>query len=178
MDEKIELKISTPEEDLENALITSDDLDELNSVIDLINLNFKKKEILRAGKLNQLQDQITDQMTARITKHAGEFSNKDLLDYFKVIQETTSKQDVSLKSINTPAIQINQQNNINIESGTVDTLNRESREKVADAIKSILNKYSNDNIIEAQLEENNGDELLIDEEEIIEVEGIIDENDN
>ena len=58
------------------------------------------------------------------------------MDYFKTLQETISKADNSLESVNTPAIQINQQQiNIGTESAE---LTRESRDKVKKIIDQIL----------------------------------------
>lgn len=47
-------------------------------------------------------------MQARVEEHADEFSNKDLLDYFKTIQDTLSKSDTLITPENMPAIQITQ----------------------------------------------------------------------
>ena len=135
---------SSPEE-IEQQLLSENNIDELTNIINIFNLNIKRKDLVRTSKLNDLQDKITAQMSARLEKNAGEFSNKDLLDYFKVLQDTISKSDTSLSNIDTPAIQINQQQiNIGTESPE---LSRESREKVADIVSKILadSTYNMDN---------------------------------
>ena len=83
--ENDKLSLSTPINDLEKQLKEAQDGDSLQKVVDLFNLNIKKKDIIRAGQLSELQDKISQQMADRVNNHAGEFSNKDLLDYFKVI---------------------------------------------------------------------------------------------
>ena len=139
-DRKDELSLTTSLSDLEQKLIAEQDTQELQQIVDLFNLNIRKKDILRARKLSNLQDKISDQMQARVEEHADEFSNKDLLDYFKTIQDTLSKSDTLITPENMPAIQINQQN-LNITVGET-SLNKESKDKVMDKVKELLAKYS------------------------------------
>lgn len=139
-DKKDELSLTTSLSDLEQKLIAEQDTQELQQIVDLFNLNIRKKDILRARKLSNLQDKISDQMQARVEEHADEFSNKDLLDYFKTIQDTLSKSDTLITPENMPAIQINQQN-LNITVGET-SLNKESKDKVMDKVKELLTKYS------------------------------------
>lgn len=139
-DKKDELSLTTSLSDLEQKLIAEQDTQELQQIVDLFNLNIRKKDILRARKLSNLQDKISDQMQARVEEHADEFSNKDLLDYFKTIQDTLSKSDTLITPENMPAIQINQQN-LNITVGDT-SLNKESKDKVMDKVKELLAKYS------------------------------------
>ena len=129
---------SSPEE-LEQKLIQETDIDELKNVINLFNLNIKKKDILRTNKLSNLQDLVTEQMGERLEKNAGAFSNKDLIDYFKIIQESINKADNSLNGVDTPAIQLNQQFNLNVDNKK-DELDKDSRDRVADAVNAILAK--------------------------------------
>ena len=76
-DRKDELSLTTSLSDLEQKLIAEQDTQELQQIVDLFNLNIRKKDILRARKLSNLQDKISDQMQARVEEHADEFSNKD-----------------------------------------------------------------------------------------------------
>ena len=149
------ISLNTPLEELKQKLLTENDLDKLDDIINIFNLNIKRKDIVRTSKLNDLQDKIADQMTLRLTEKANEFSNKDLLDYFKVLQDTINKSDNSLESIDTPAIQINQQQ-INIGEET--ELNRASREKVKNAVASFLanNGYDLDELNKIKQKEKYG----------------------
>ena len=145
---------SSPEE-LEQKLIQETDIDELKNVINLFNLNIKKKDILRTNKLSNLQDLVTDQMGERLEKNAGAFSNKDLIDYFKIIQESINKADNTLNGVDTPAIQLNQQFNLNVDNKK-DELDKDSRDRVADAVNAILAKMKQpqqEEIVEVEYEE-------------------------
>ena len=131
------ISLSTPQSTLEEKLLTETDIDELQDIINIFNLNMQKKNILRSSKLADLQDKVYMQMAERLDNKADEFSNQDLLSYFKTIQDTISKNDNTLDKINIPAIQI-QQNQLNVNVSS-EELNRESRARVLDAIQSILN---------------------------------------
>lgn len=134
MDNK--LTFNTPIEELQSKILTCNDATQLQQVVDLFNLNIRRKDVLRTGKLSELQDRVTEQMEARIVDHADEFSNKDLLDYFKLIQDTIDKSGNILTQENIPAIQINQQN-VNIQVGDT-KLSSQSREKVMDRVRDVL----------------------------------------
>ena len=73
-DKKDELSLTTSLSDLEQKLIAEQDTQELQQIVDLFNLNIRKKDILRARKLSNLQDKISDQMQARVEEHADEFT--------------------------------------------------------------------------------------------------------
>lgn len=151
-DEKAIATLDTPVEELEQKLVSETDIDELKNIINLFNLNIKKKDILRTNKLNDLQDKVTEQIGQRLEYNAGAFSNKDLIEYFKVIQDTINKADNSLSSIDTPAIQFNQ-NQFNVQvNSNADELDKESRDRVADAVKSILAKLEKQKLESSQHE--------------------------
>ena len=151
-DEKAIATLDTPVEELEQKLVSETDIDELKNIINLFNLNIKKKDILRTNKLNDLQDKVTEQIGQRLEYNAGAFSNKDLIEYFKVIQDTINKADNSLSSIDTPATQFNQ-NQFNVQvNSNADELDKESRDRVADAVKSILAKLEKQKLESSQQE--------------------------
>lgn len=142
--------LSTPTEELENKLLAEDNIDNIKNIIDIFNVNIQKKNIIRTNKLNELQDKVYSQINERISTNADAFSNKDLLEYFKVIQDTINKTSIDSENITEPKIQLNQ-NNININMKP--ELDRNSRAKIADAIEKILGKNainSEANIIEEQ----------------------------
>ena len=137
------LSLATPESELENKLLNEDDVSSMKDIIELFNLNIQKKNIIRINKLNNLQDKVYNQIERRLEKYSDNFSNKDLLDYFKVFQDTIDKSNISTEDIKIPQIQVNQQN-INISN----SLSVESRRKITDTVKNILNKYQNSEISE------------------------------
>lgn len=141
MEEK-ELSLQTPQSDLEEMLLKETNIAELDNIIQLFNLNIKKKDIVRSNKLSDLQDKISDQIGKRVEAHADEFSNRDLLDYFKVLQDIIDRSDNSLESVKTPVIQLNQQNiSVDMNNGV---LNKDSRDKIIDAVQAVLKKYNFD----------------------------------
>jgi len=127
--------------ELEERILNENNQTELQNAIDLFNLNIKKKQILRTSTISNLQDKALEQMAKRLEKKSGEFSNKDLLDYYKVLHDSENSAINKNLETTAPMLQINQQN-VNIDSNT--GLGRESRERVADVVKSILNKYALD----------------------------------
>ena len=140
MTDKNLLPINLSNEELEQRLIDETDIDNMKNIINLFNLNIKKKDIVRTVKLNDLQDKVYDQMNKRLTQKADEFSNADLLSYYKTIQESINKSDTTLDKVDTPAIQIVQnQLNINQEN---DELSRESKKKVIDLVQKFMSAYN------------------------------------
>lgn len=156
MDEKNELSVpTTTTEDLENKILETDDADELLDIVNLFNLNLQKRNILRNKKLNDIQDKVVERMLEKIETEPWEFSNDDLVKFHKTIQDTLSKSETNLSRSDIPTIQVNQQINV-----TTPTFNRESRAKILDAVHSIL--------------ENN----TLEELEVIDVEEVKEENED
>ena len=78
-EEKAIATLDTPVDELEQKLVDETDIDELKNIINLFNLNIKKKDILRTSKLSDLQDKVTEQIGQRLEYNAAAFSNKDLI---------------------------------------------------------------------------------------------------
>lgn len=139
----------------ETSLINETDPTKLRQLIDIFNLNIRKKDIIRATKLSTLQDKVVNEMSERIINHSDNFSNKDLLDYFKTIQDTQNKTDTSIDNVNIPipTIQINH-NEVNMNSDSM--LSRESKNKVSQAVQKILrelaDKSEKENLFESNQE--------------------------
>ena len=154
MEDKSLPTLKSDTEELEIRLLEEDNIDNIKTIIDLFNVNIKKKNIIRTNKLNELQDKVYNEIDERLSNNAYAFSNKDLLEYFKVMQDTINKSEIDSEQLVTPNIQVNQ-NNLNITMGS--ELNRESRQKITDVIRNIIDK---NNIIDSTAHE-------IDEGEII-----------
>lgn len=138
--------IMTAQQELEMKLLEENDLSKIEDIIKTFNLYIKKRDIVRANKLSELQDKISEQMQKRVETHADEFSNKDLLEYFKAVQGILDNSDNSVDVNNTPAIQVNQQNiSVDLLPGGLD---KSSRDNVVNAVQSILNKYASLNELE------------------------------
>lgn len=129
---------------LEKQLIKKENLDEINEIVDLFNINLQKKNIIRSAKLSDVQDNVVNQIAERIDKKADEFSNEDLIKYYKVIQDTLTKTDTTMENVKAPSIQINQQ--INVDNMQFDA---ESRKRILNTVNEILN---NENVTEESKE--------------------------
>jgi len=144
------LSLTTPTEELTNRILSEEDIDEFNKIKNLFDLNMKKKEILRLNKLNDLQDLTVNEMSERLSKKSGEFSNQDLLGYFKTIQDTISKSNTSMDDVDMSSIRVIQ-NQLNININKDNQLPRESKQKVVEVINSILSKAESlDNVIDVE----------------------------
>jgi hypothetical protein len=132
--------------ELAQQIIEEKNLDSLQNLTHLFNLNQAKKNVLRVMKLNQLLDKVSDQMIERFDKTPDNFSNADLLNYMQVTQSAIDRANKSLNLVDeTPAIQVNTQINVNVNADGLDLLDRESKGRVAEAIKGILNKIQSMN---------------------------------
>lgn len=131
-------------DDQKLALQKSESPVDVEKIVSIFNSNLKKKELLRISKLSELQDAITSQVSKRLEKHADEFSNRDLIDYFKIFQETISKTDTSVDSI--PQISITQnQLNINVSNPEFD---QDSRQRILKAVKQLMTIDNNQTVID------------------------------
>lgn len=123
----------------------------------------RKKQLARVSKLSDVQDMLTDQFFQRISQRPDEISNKEMLDGMKVVQDLMEKNLKQAETIEEipQLIQINQ-----TEVTVGNNLNRDSREKVKNAVLDILNSINkaqstptDTDIIEADFteeEEDNG----------------------
>lgn len=130
-------------EDLIKNIVLEQDPDKLKDLVSLFNTVQSKKNIVRVDAFSKLLDKISDQMIERFEKKPGEFSNKDLLDYLNAVRSAMDKSDIVPENIDMPVIQNNTQVNLNIDTG----LSKESKERVADAVNSILLKLKNNNSV-------------------------------
>lgn len=138
MEEKTQITLATPVEELTEEILKASDMSSLNDIVDIFNVNLKKKDIIRAQKLSEVQDKVVQQMYDRMDQRADEFSNADLIQMHKAVQDTINKTDSTLDNIKAPTIQINQQINVAPE------FNRDSRMKILDVVNQILNTADKD----------------------------------
>lgn len=105
-----------------------------------------------------LLDSVTDKVIERFEKTPNNFSNEDLLKYMQVTENALDKANKNLELVEeTPAIQLQQNNQININMDK--SLNRDSRAKVTEAVEAILKKLqSNEQVIEVENIEETKDE--------------------
>ncbi len=162
MEEK-RLSIDTTNIDSKNKkiaqkILDAEDLDELKDLTALFNINNQKRNALRILKMNNLLDDVTDNIIQRFEKNPHNFSNDDLLKYLQVTENAIDRATKNLNMVEeTPAIQMMQNNQVNININ--DGLDRESRLRVTDTVKQILNKLStmtdsDNSVIEINPEDN------------------------
>lgn len=125
-----------------NNIVKSESTEELKSYVDMFKLNIAKKNAVRIAKYQNLLDAVVDQGLARAEKHPDEFTNKEIIDYIKVMQEQINTSKDAIEHIeDQPLVQINNQKNevnINLDSG----LSRESKTKVIDAIRALVQQVT------------------------------------
>jgi gamma-glutamylcysteine synthetase len=119
--------------------------------------------MIRIDKLSVLQDNLVDQFVKRIAERPDQISTKELMDGLKIVQDIIERGQKQVEGVEqTPIIQINQQtNSVNI-GDTQTNLNRESREKVKNAVLSLLNNLGkapveqpeSEIVIDAEVNEN------------------------
>lgn len=137
---------------LQKAIQTTDNKDELEALYQEFNINNTKREVFRVSQMQDLLDKINEQATERFIKRPDEISNKEMIDYMNAVQnQLTRSQKVidGVKDINAVQVNNNQTNTVNLNINGVKTseLNKESRKKITDTIKEILN-YTNSPVID------------------------------
>lgn len=123
-----------------NKIIAEVDVEKTKDLTYLFNVNQNKKTMVRVNKLSELLDVITDQAIIRFTVRPDEISNKELIDGLKTVQDLVERgQKQVLGTAEAPLIQINQQTNEVKVGDTGIALNHESRERVKNAVLSLIN---------------------------------------
>lgn len=126
-----------------HKIINEDNIDTVKDLTHLFNLNQAKKNVLRVMKLNGLLDTVSDKIIERFEKYPDNFSNDDLIKYMQVTESAIEKANKQLNLVDdTPAIQLQQNNQVNVN--IIDSYDRESKDRVMEAIKSILSRSAND----------------------------------
>lgn len=133
-------------EEIVSDIVKEQDSEKLKNLITLFNSNQSKKDIVRNNVFSILMDKISGQMLERFEKNPNAFSNKDLLEYLNTIKNVRSNK-IDADSIDIPLIQNNTQINVKVE-----TLSRESKERVIDSVNAILNRLKNNDSIEEMQE--------------------------
>lgn len=146
--------------ELLSQIIAEKDEDKARDLTYLFNVNQNKKTMVRMDKLSGLQDGLVDQFVKRIAERPDAISNKELMDGLRIVQDILERGQKQVSGIDQPLpmIQVNQQNtSINVSSEGTE-LNRESRERVKNAVLGLLSglaatQESPKTYIEATIEE-------------------------
>jgi hypothetical protein len=144
-----ELVVSSTDLDVRTSriaqeIINEEDIDKIKDLTHLFNLNQAKKNVLRVMKLNGLLDTVSDRIIERFDKYPDNFSSADLLNYLQVTQNAIDKANKNLNLVeDTPVIQVNHNNQVNVS--IIDSFDRDSKERVMNFIKSVLNNSAIEN---------------------------------
>lgn len=127
-------------------IVDEKDYNKLRDLTNLFNMNQVKKNAIRIASFDDLLDKIGKEMVDRIETHPDAFSNDELVKYLNAVNGILSKAEEQVSKIEeVPPIQLNQQNNtVNVNVG-IDALDRESRERVLNAVNDLLSKIKTDN---------------------------------
>ncbi len=129
--------LDTKTRQIAQQILEEQNVDKVKDLTALFNLNAQKRNVMRVIKMNELLDKVTDQVMDRFNKTPDNFSNDDLIKYMQVTETAIERANKQLNLVDdTPPIQLQQNNQVNVN--IIDTLDRDSRERVADVIKSIL----------------------------------------
>ena len=153
----IPLDLQTAE--VAQKILNEQDIDKVKDLTHLFNLNQSKKNVLRVMRLNGLLDKVSDQIIERFEKRPGEFSNSDLLQYMQVVQASIDRANKSVNLVEeAPIISLNQQN-INVNINKADELDRESKNRVIDAVTALLSQINKKQINDCSdtIENNEGE---------------------
>lgn len=139
-----------------NELVAENDINKAKDLTYLFNINQNKKTMVRINKQSELLDVLTDQTIKRVKEKPDELSNDDLNKLMKTVADLIEKgQNQINRGEEAPLIQINQQNNEVNMDGKSGGLNRESRDRVKNAVVELLKQMANgntetvDNILDA-----------------------------
>ena len=131
--------LSVEAQKLIGELTSEKDKQKLQAIEQQFNEIQRKKQLARVSKLSDVQDMLTDQFYKRIAQRPDEISNKEMLDGMKVIQDLIEKSQKQADSIEEipQLIQINQ-----TEVNVGNNLNRDSRERVKNAVLGLLSSIN------------------------------------
>ena len=115
---------------------------ELSDLTYLFNVSLTKSEMARAGRQSDLLDKVLDVAAGRIEGKPDALTDKDLLGYMGAFQTGLDRsREVFGKDVQaSPTILVNHSEvNVSVDKGGLD---RDSRERVMDAVKGILAQLS------------------------------------
>lgn len=132
------LSVASSTDDIIKEIDGASDPQTLKDLTNLFNLAMVKKEIARTSKQSELLDLVISQVADRLQKRPDELSNKELTDFMSAFQDSLDRSKNSASEIDSSRITaVDKHSEVNINIGG-EKLDRDSRERVMDAVKSIL----------------------------------------
>lgn len=127
-----------------SELIQADDMEQIKDLTHLFNAHQAKRNALRINALNDVQDALVQQMADRLKRTPDNFNNADIATWMKTVQQVIDTSQKSVEQVDAiPAITYQQTNNTQVNVSVVDSLSRESRTRITDAIQKILQAAQN-----------------------------------
>jgi len=138
--EEARANLSIESKRLIGELTSERDRQKMQAIEQQFNEIQRKKQLARISKLSDVQDMLTDQFYQRISQRPDEISNKEMLDGMKVVQDLMEKNQKRAETVEEipQLIQINQ-----TEVNVGNNLNRDSRERVKNAVLGLLSSINN-----------------------------------
>lgn len=135
--------LSTTTDNLVAEIMKENSPDKLKDLTHLFKVHMAKRNILRLIKYYDMMDLVNEQTLLRLEKKPDEITSKDLLAIMTTVMTTIEKTTTTLGTLDDTDSMIihNQKNEVNINIDTP-KLNRDSKEKVVDAIKSLMTLLS------------------------------------
>ena len=127
-------------------LINTNNINEIDSMIPVFNSFFKKRDIIQKHTEYDLKDKLLERMIERLDKTPDNFNNGDLAVWMKTVQQAidSSQKNIDQQQNQAPTQTVNYQQNNNVHVSIADTLSRESRSRITDAIQKILQNVQNE----------------------------------
>ena len=132
---------------LQSAIIQENDSEKLKDLTHMFNILQAKKNVIRAGKLDAIYDKAVDILETKIAHNSFE-DNDEFLSAFKAVEGALNRAESKVNLVDeTPAISLVQQNNTQINVNSIDSLSKESRDRILKAIKAITNPEQTEDIV-------------------------------
>ena len=123
--------------DIAQKILEEQDVDKIKNLTNLFNLNAQKRNVMRVIQMNGLLDDVTSEIVRRFESKPDNFSNEELLKYMQITENAIDRANKHLNLVEeTGPIQYQQNNQVNIN--IVDTLDRDSKDRVLEYVNSIL----------------------------------------
>lgn len=132
------------QDEILSELVQANDMEKIKDLTHLFNAHQAKRNALRINALNDVQDALVQQMADRLKKTPDNFNNTDIANWMKTVQQVMDTSQKTVEQVDTiPAITYQQTNNTQVNVSVVDSLSRESRTRITDAIQKILQNVQN-----------------------------------
>lgn len=137
-EQSLQDKLTSDCNNLTANIINETDVDKTKDLLSLFNLYQAKRNTLRVSKLNEIMDSTIAEVSRRIETSPFNYENDELNTLIKTVQGAIDFSTKGMNSVdNVTIVPVQQNQTINIGNEAID---RDSKEKVINAVQSILKK--------------------------------------